>query len=89
MTILVTASLALEPEEIVLQSYSLPLAAFQADNPAWQPEQLQTIRFYFDGAAVGAIYTPSLSASRTRKVLLALALLLLVIGGMVNQQRSL
>lgn len=44
------------PEEIVLQSYSLPLAAFQAANPSWQPEQLQTIHFQFDGAAAGAIY---------------------------------
>jgi dienelactone hydrolase len=44
------------PEEIVLQSYSLPLDAFQAANPAWQPAQLQTIRFHFDGAAAGAVY---------------------------------
>ncbi len=44
------------PEEIVLQSYSLPLAAFQAANPTWQPAQLQTIRFQFDGATAGAIY---------------------------------
>jgi dienelactone hydrolase len=44
------------PEEIVLQSYTLPLSAFQAANPSWQPEQLQTIRFHFDGAAAGAIY---------------------------------
>lgn len=44
------------PEEVVLQSYSLPLAAFQAANPAWQPAQWQTIHFYFDGTAAGAIY---------------------------------
>jgi dienelactone hydrolase len=46
----------IRPEEVVLQSYTLPLSAFQAANPAWQPEQLQTIRFHFDGAAAGAIY---------------------------------
>jgi len=44
------------PEEIVLQSYSLPLAAFQAANPGWQPDQLQTIRFRFAGDTAGAIY---------------------------------
>lgn len=46
----------IRPEEVVLQSYTLPLSAFQAANPAWQPEQLQTVRFQFDDAAAGAIY---------------------------------
>jgi hypothetical protein len=46
----------IRPEEVVLQSYTLPLSAFQAANPVWQPEQLQTIRFHFDGSAAGAIY---------------------------------
>jgi hypothetical protein len=44
------------PEEIVLQSYSLPLSAFQAANPALALDQLHTIRFLFDGGAAGAIY---------------------------------
>lgn len=44
------------PEEIVLQSYSLPLADFQAANPALVLDQIQSIRFVFDGNAAGAIY---------------------------------
>jgi hypothetical protein len=46
----------ISPEEVVLQSYSLPLAAFQAANPGWPPDQLQTIRFRFAGDTAGAIY---------------------------------
>lgn len=44
------------PYERVLQTYTLPLAAFQAADPAWQPAAVQTIRFRFDGAAAGAVY---------------------------------
>ncbi len=46
----------MSPEEIVLQTYTLPLDLFQAANPAFQPEQLETIRFLFDGSEAGAIY---------------------------------
>lgn len=44
------------PEEVVLQTYTLPLAAFQAANPAFQPDQLHAIRFLFDGREAGALY---------------------------------
>ena len=44
------------PEEIVLQTYTLPLAAFQAANPALQPNQLRALRFIFEGDRAGAIY---------------------------------
>lgn len=44
------------PYERVLQTYTLPLTAFQQANPAWQPDQIQAIRFRFDGIAAGAVY---------------------------------
>lgn len=44
------------PYETVLQSYNLPLTAFQAANPAFNPAELQVIRFLFDGTTAGALY---------------------------------
>ncbi len=44
------------PEEVVLQMYTLPLSAFQAVAPAFQPDQIHAIRFLFSGEAAGAIY---------------------------------
>jgi predicted dienelactone hydrolase len=44
------------PEEIILQSYTLPLADFQAANPDFDPAELQAIRFLLDGTSAGAIY---------------------------------
>lgn len=44
------------PEEVILQTYNLPLVVFQAANPAFQPDQLHAIRFLFDGRAAGAVY---------------------------------
>lgn len=44
------------PYERVLQTYSLPLSAFQAANPAFQPGQLAAIRFVFNGQAAGSLY---------------------------------
>jgi hypothetical protein len=44
------------PYERVLQTYTLPLSAFQATNPRFQPGQLRAIRFVFDGATAGAVY---------------------------------
>lgn len=44
------------PEEVVLQTYTLPLAVFQAANPTFQPDQLRAIRFLFDGREAGAVY---------------------------------
>jgi hypothetical protein len=44
------------PEEVVLQTYTLPLSAFQAVNPAFRPEQISAIRFLFAGETAGAVY---------------------------------
>ena len=44
------------PEEVVLQTYTLPLGAFQSANPEFQPDQLIAIRFLFAGDADGAVY---------------------------------
>lgn len=54
------------PEEVVLQSYTLPLAAFQAANPALRPEQIQTIRFSFAGETAGAVYLDAVGFSPVR-----------------------
>lgn len=44
------------PEEVVLQTYTIPLSVFQAATPAFQPDQLRAIRFLFDGREAGALY---------------------------------
>ena len=44
------------PEEIVLQTYSLPLAAFQAANPGLTLADVTAVRFVFAGSAAGAVY---------------------------------
>jgi len=44
------------PVERVLQTYVLPLAAFQSANPAFQPDQITSIRFIFLGEQSGAVY---------------------------------
>jgi hypothetical protein len=44
------------PEEVVLQTYTLPLSAFQAVNPAFRPDQISAIRFLFAGETAGAVY---------------------------------
>jgi hypothetical protein len=51
------------PEEIVLQTYTLPLVAFQTANPAIHVSHLQTIRFLFDGTVAGAIYLDEIGFS--------------------------
>ena len=43
------------PYERVDQTYDLPLAAFAAADPDFQPESLSIVRFLFDGAADGRI----------------------------------
>ncbi|MCB8985869.1 MAG: hypothetical protein H6659_18720 [Ardenticatenaceae bacterium] len=50
-------------EEVVLQTYSLPLAAFLTVNPDLQPAQLLAIRFVFDGGAAGATYLDEIGFS--------------------------
>jgi hypothetical protein len=48
------------PFERILQTYTLPLAAFQQTNTAFQPEGIQAIRFFFDGTEAGALYLDQL-----------------------------
>jgi dienelactone hydrolase len=42
--------------EIVLQTYDLPLAAFQQADPAFQPQAITAIRFDLEGAQGGTVY---------------------------------
>lgn len=51
------------PEEVVLQTYTLPLSAFQSVNPAFRPDQLVAIRFLFAGNADGAVYLDEIGFS--------------------------
>jgi dienelactone hydrolase len=44
------------PAEIVLQTYDLPLAAFQQADPAFQPGAISAIHFDLEGPAGGLIY---------------------------------
>jgi hypothetical protein len=44
------------PYERVLQSYVLPLSAFQVADPVFQPDQLTALRFIFDAEQGGAVY---------------------------------
>lgn len=44
------------PFERVLQTYVLPLSAFQAADPNFQPDQITAIRFIFVGEQGGAVY---------------------------------
>jgi dienelactone hydrolase len=51
------------PEEVVLQTYTLPLRAFQMANPAFRPDQLTAIRFLFAGDTAGALYLDGIGFS--------------------------
>ncbi|MAT99717.1 MAG: hypothetical protein CL608_21465 [Anaerolineaceae bacterium] len=44
------------PYERVLQTYVLPLSAFQTVDAAFQPEQITAVRFLFVGEQGGAVY---------------------------------
>jgi hypothetical protein len=55
------------PVERVLQSYVLPLAAFQAAEPTFQPEQLIRIRFVFVGDEGGALYLDEIGWLTSRR----------------------
>jgi dienelactone hydrolase len=39
----------IRPEEVVLQTFTLPIGAFEPANPPFQPERLATVRFAFAG----------------------------------------
>ena len=43
------------PYERVDQTFDLPLAAFVAANPDFEPGALSAITFLFDGAAAGGV----------------------------------
>lgn len=43
-------------EEIVMQSFSIPVSAFHAGNEPFRIDQLSAIRFLFDGSEAGSIY---------------------------------
>lgn len=53
------------PVEDVLQTYDLPLAAFSAANPQFDPARLEAIRFYFDGAQGGDVYLDQIGIRRS------------------------
>lgn len=58
--------IGLETEfERVLQTYTLPLTAFQEVNPAWLPGAIESIRFLFDGTSAGALYLDQVGFART------------------------
>jgi hypothetical protein len=44
------------PYEQVLQSFEIPLRAFEAENPAFDAKQILAIRFRFDDRRAGRIY---------------------------------
>ncbi|MBK9054666.1 MAG: hypothetical protein IPL78_28290 [Chloroflexi bacterium] len=44
------------PFERVLQTYTLPLSAFQEANPDFDAAAIQVIRFFFTGTEAGAVY---------------------------------
>lgn len=46
----------IRPEEIVLQTYKVPLADFATEGGSFDPSQLQRIRLRFDGRSAGAVY---------------------------------
>jgi dienelactone hydrolase len=46
----------IRPEEVVLQTFTVPLADFEPANPPFQPAGLATVRFAFAGDEAGAVY---------------------------------
>jgi dienelactone hydrolase len=46
----------IRPEEIVLQTFTVPLAAFEPASPPFQADGLATVRFAFAGDGAGAVY---------------------------------
>ena len=55
------------PFERVLQTYDLPLAAFQQADPRFDPARLAAVRFRFDGRAGGAVYLDQVGFRRTAR----------------------
>jgi dienelactone hydrolase len=46
----------IRPEEVVLQTFTVPLAAFEPASPPFQADGLATVRFGFAGDEAGAVY---------------------------------
>lgn len=46
----------IRPEEVVLQTFTVPLAAFEPTSPPFQPAGLAAVRFVFAGGEAGAVY---------------------------------
>ncbi len=49
------------PAEIVLQTYDLPLEAFQAAGPGFRPQAITAIRLSFDGPQGGSVYVDTVA----------------------------
>jgi dienelactone hydrolase len=54
----------MQPEEIVLQTYTVPLRAFAAAHPQFDLDGLRGIRFTFGGDAPGEIYLDEVALAR-------------------------
>ncbi len=52
--------------ERVLQTYDLPLAAFQQAEPRFDPARLSAICFHFDGHVAGAVYLDEIGFRRSQ-----------------------
>jgi hypothetical protein len=45
-----------QPVERVLQTYAIPFAAFAAENPAFRPDRVASVRLLVDRATAGALW---------------------------------
>jgi dienelactone hydrolase len=55
---------AIRPEEVVLQTFTVPLAGFAAAEPSFELSGLTAIRFAFAGDEAGAIYLDAIALAR-------------------------
>ncbi len=46
----------IDPEEVVLQTYHVPLTVFERVDPRFDPAALTAIRFVFEGEVAGGVY---------------------------------
>jgi hypothetical protein len=52
--------------EIVLQTYSIPLADFARAEPGLDPDRIRTVRWLFDRTDAGTVYLDNIGVSRMR-----------------------
>jgi dienelactone hydrolase len=57
----------IRPEEVVLQTYSLPLGAFMQPAGALDPSMVRLIRFRFDGQNAAAVYLDDIGIVRAHE----------------------